>query len=138
MSTGHVCGMSTSIAWPSDAASYSRGEQIGGGKNRSVWAASCTAHEPPASVALKIVDLDKQSSQTILRLQEEVQRLGQLSHANIVTLHTAFVSRGELWLVMQMHAAGSCADVMRFWGHPFEEPAIFGVLREVSPARGPR
>ena len=58
--------------------------------------------------------------------------MAQLSHPNLARLHAAFVSRGELWLVMQLHAAGSCFDVMR-QARPggFDEAAVLAILREV-------
>ncbi len=58
--------------------------------------------------------------------------MAQLSHANLAQLHAAFVSRGELWLVKQYHAAGSCRDVMRFaFPGGLEEVVVLTVLREV-------
>jgi len=56
-----------------------------------------------------------------------------LSSAYLVGLHAAFVSRGELWLVMQLHAAGSAADLMRATcPNGFEESTALGVLADVT------
>ena len=59
--------------------------------------------------------------------------MAQLSHANVAQMHQAFVARGELWLVMQLHAAGSCRAIMRH-SHErgFDEGLVLGIVREVA------
>jgi serine/threonine protein kinase len=61
--------------------------------------------------------------------------MASLRHANLCELHAAFVSRGELWLVTQLHEAGSCADILRLKAPTgLEEIAAAAVLREVCQA----
>ncbi|EOD41571.1 hypothetical protein EMIHUDRAFT_45585, partial [Emiliania huxleyi CCMP1516] len=58
-----------------------------------------------------------------------------LRHANLCELHAAFVSRGELWLVLQLHEAGSCADILRLSAPSgLGERAALAVVREACRA----
>ena len=59
--------------------------------------------------------------------------MAQLSHANLAPLHVAFVSRGELWLVMPL-VVGSCAEVLRLTNPKgFDEHKALALLREARP-----
>ena len=119
--------------WPATASSYKLGECIGGseGSGVRVWLATCEADGE--AVAVKTVDLEKQTSTRFAEMRMEVQQMAQLSHANVAQMHQAFVARGELWLVMQLHAAGSCRAIMRH-SHErgFDEGLVLGIVREVA------
>jgi len=124
--------------WPARAESYTLIAPISpsalGSKSPSagVWLASCCGGR---EAAVRIVDLETQTSRDFGRIACEVQRMASLRHANLCELHAAFVKRGELWLVMQLHEAGSCADILRLAAPcGLEETAAAAVLREVCQA----
>ena len=122
--------MATLTVWPIACSAYKRGPKIGdsNGAASGVWAAECDGRGP---VALKIFDLDLLPSLEDVR--REVQAMGQLSHQNLAQLHAAFVVNHTLWLVMQQHACGSCADIMSSTlPGGFEETPALVVLREVG------
>ena len=92
-----------------------------------VWLASASEHD--ADVAIKIQDLEKTTSTDLSRTQQDIQRMKELSHPNLAQLHAAFVARGELWLVLQLHA-GSCQDIMRSrFPTGLEEQCVTCILR---------
>jgi serine/threonine protein kinase len=122
------------VCWPATHFEYQLRACIGASESgtSSVRVATCqlAGGDQQAEVAVKVVDLEKRS---LVQLQQEVMRMSQLSNRNLAPLHAAFVSRGELWLVMQYHAAGSCCDVMRYaHRHGLEEDVVLTILREVA------
>jgi len=126
------------VPWPARAEHYSLGTPISqsalasNGSAASVWLATCSDGR---EAAVRIVDLETQTSRDFGRIASEVQRMASLRHANLCELHAAFVTRGEVWLVMQLHEAGSCADILRLAAPSgLEEPAALAVLREVCKA----
>ena len=99
-----------------------------------VWLASASEHD--ADVAIKIQDLEKTTSTDLSRTQQDIQRMKELKHPNLAQLHAAFVARGELWLVLQLHA-GSCQDIMRSrFPTGLEEQCVTCILREVLQGLG--
>ena len=123
--------------WPTSRDDYAIREEIGGSEtsNTRVWLAHCAAQH--AEVAIKIHDLDRSTSEELSRTQAEVQRMGQLAHPNLAQFHTAFVARGELWMVLQLHSAGSCCDIMASaCPSGFEEPVAICILHEVLKGLG--
>ena len=64
--------------WPATASSYKLGECIGGseGSGVRVWLATCEADGE--AVAVKTVDLEKQTSTRFAEMRMEVQQMAQL------------------------------------------------------------
>ena len=123
--------MPGAFGWPTQPSAYAIEEEIGGSHVSStrVCLASCAATN--TDVAIKIQDLDKSTSDELLRAQKEVQRMSELVHPNLVRLHTAFVARGELWVVLQLHAAGCCDVMASLCPTGFDEQVVACILREV-------
>ena len=59
--------------------------------------------------------------------------MGELAHPNLAQLHAAFLRGGELWIVLQLHACGSCADLLAN-ARPagFEEDISLHIVREAA------
>ena len=117
-------------SWPTQASAYTIVEEIGGSRVSSTRVCLATCSATNTDVAIKIQDLDKSTSDELSRAQKEVQRMSELVHPNLVQFYTAFVARGELWLVLQLHAAGCCEIMTELCPSGFEEPAVACILRE--------
>ena len=117
--------------WPTQPSAYTIEEEIGGSHVTSTRVCLATCPATNTDVAIKIQDLDKSTSDELSRAQKEVQRMSELVHPNLVRFHTAFVARGELWMVLQLHAAGCCEIMAELCPSGFEEPAVACILREV-------
>ena len=117
-------------SWPTQASAYTIVEEIGGSRDSSTRVCLATCSATNTDVAIKIQDLDKSTSDELSRAQKEVQRMSELVHPNLVQFYTAFVARGELWLVLQLHAAGCCEIMAELCPSGFEEPAVACILRE--------
>ena len=85
--------------WPTQPSAYTIEEEIGGSHVASTRVCLATCSATNTDVAIKIQDLDKSTSDELSRAQKEVQRMSELVHPNLVRFHTAFVARGELWMV---------------------------------------
>jgi serine/threonine-protein kinase OSR1/STK39 len=117
--------------WPTQPSAYTIEEEIGGSHVASTRVCLATCSATNTDVAIKIQDLDKSTSDELSRAQKEVQRMSELVHPNLVQFHTAFVARGELWVVLQLHAAGCCEMMADLCPTGFEEPAVACILHEV-------
>ncbi|KAL0478082.1 hypothetical protein AKO1_010771 [Acrasis kona] len=106
-------------------------EEIGIGSRSTVWKALCKTLNK--NVAVKRIDLEQYSIETLEHIRKEVSVLSTVHHPNIVTYLTSFVNDTELWLVMDFLEGGSVADVMRYKypeGLPNEE-IIATILKHV-------
>lgn len=115
------------FAWPIGSSAYALGNRIGCDLRSGAFVHEAVCSSNGVTVAVKRVDLETQTS--LKKVQVEVAAMRQLQHPNLVPLHAAFVTRGELWLVLEYHSFGSCADIMR-WSRPhgLEEGAVAAVV----------
>ena len=88
------------------------------------------------AVAIKVIDLDMFNTNWD-EIRREIMTMSQLQHPNVVKLKTAFVDGQDLWIVMSLLTAGSCASVMKELGAVNglkDEVMIATILKEVLQA----
>jgi serine/threonine-protein kinase OSR1/STK39 len=99
----------TNIVWPVFASSYKLKKPIGSGAFGFVWQAKVLKPEIPIrKVAIKVIDMEQFSDESIDTLSKETSLMGECDHKNVVRCYTSFVEGTDLWLVMPLLNAGSC------------------------------
>ena len=79
-----------------------------------VWKAQC--NEGPhktQEVAIKVVNLEQFQDNSIEEIRKEILIMSHCQHKNVVTAYVSFIEDSDLWLVMPILGAGSCADIMK-------------------------
>ena len=83
-------------------------------------------------MAIKIIDLEQFMDNSIDEMRKEISIMSQCQHKNVVSCHVSFIESSDLWLVMPILGAGSCADIMKinFPEGIKNEAIIATILRE--------
>ena len=84
------------------------------------------------SVAIKIIDLEQFQDNSIDEIRKEISVMSTCHHKNVVSCYVSFIEGTDLWLVMPILSAGSCADILKlnFPQGVKDEGVIASILRE--------
>lgn len=105
--------------------------RIGEGTYGTVYLA--TERATGNKTAIKSIEVESQDAYDAKTILNELQLLNRCRHPCIVWLHSCFITKTELCLVMEYCQAGSCHDLLGNQG-PMSEPVAAVVLNDVTSA----
>jgi len=119
--------------YPKYAEAYELLEEVGNGVSATVYRAKCIPLEE--TVAVKVLDLERQDPKNLEEIRRETQTMRMMSHPNLVKIYCSFVTKQDLWLVMPYCEGGSCLNLIK-WEHTkgFDETTIATILKGVLQA----
>ena len=125
-SASHLFNSEPSYHYPCNSDSYDVISEIGVGAFATVYRAVCK--ENNEEVAVKVIDLD-QFNTNWEEIRNEIMIMCQLHHPNIVRIKASFVDNQDLWIVMPLLHAGSCASLIKqFYPTGFKDEALIATI----------
>lgn len=97
-------------SYPCNADGYDVLQEIGVGAFATVYRA--IVKDTSDQVAIKVMDLE-QFNTNWDEIRREILTMSLLHHSNVVRILTSFVDGQDLWIVMPLLKAGSCAALMK-------------------------
>ena len=98
------------VQYPVTADAYDVYSEIGAGAFATVYHGAVRGRGE--EVAIKVIDLDAFNTNWD-EIRREISTMSLLSHPCVVRILCSFVERAELWIIMPLLQAGSCAAVMK-------------------------
>ena len=106
----HLQHYEADVHYPCTADDYDILQEIGVGAFATVYRA--TVNASGEEVAIKIIDLE-QFNVNWDEIRREIQIMSLLHHPNVVKIKSSFIVNSDLWIVMPLLQAGSCAALMK-------------------------
>ncbi|PON98700.1 LOW QUALITY PROTEIN: Serine/threonine protein kinase [Trema orientale] len=122
---------SSRVNFPLNSQSYNLLTELSSGPQAVVYKAECL---PLSSelVAIKAIDFDGRSAQSLIDLIWGAEALTSFLHPNVVSTHCSFIGEDDrYWVVMPFLPAGSLLSVMYDSESGYSEAVVGVVLREV-------
>jgi len=114
------------LEYPASADAYILLSEIGRGAFATVYRAKLKIQDE--EVAVKILDLEELNTNWD-EIRKEIQIMRSMYHPNVVPVYTAFVEEEELWIVMPLLAAGSCANIMKqLYPHGIKDEGVIAYI----------
>lgn len=116
--------------YPTTADAYDVFAEIGIGAFATVYRAQ--VKETGEEVAIKVMDLE-QFNANWEEVRREIEVMVSSHHPNVVRILTSFVDEQDLWIVMPLLQAGSCASIMKqiYPTGMKDEALVATILKEV-------
>ena len=98
------------VSYPVTADAYDVYSEIGSGAFATVYHGR--VRSTGEEVAIKVIDLDLFNTDWN-DIRREISTMSLLNHPNVVSIKCSFVDHQDLWIIMPLLHAGSCAAIMK-------------------------
>ncbi|PON43349.1 Serine/threonine protein kinase, partial [Parasponia andersonii] len=124
-------GASSRVNFPLNSQSYNLLTELSSGPQAVVYKAECLPLNSEL-VAIKAIDFEGRSAQSLIDLIWGAEALTSFLHPNVVSTHCSFIGEDDrYWVVMSFLPAGSLLSVMYDSESGYSEAVVGVVLKEV-------
>jgi serine/threonine-protein kinase OSR1/STK39 len=83
-------------------------------------------------VAIKVIDLEQFSENSMDDIRKEISIMNLSHHKNVIQHYCSFIEKQDLWIVMPLLGGGSCSDILqaKFPSGVRDEAIIATILKE--------